>query len=374
MRCVVTSDTHTHPFKACSQDGGRDRLMDGVSALEQTLKYAQQYACPWIHAGDLKVPKTFWPQEALNLVLNTLRAYPEVNKYMLPGNHGTGVNGTEVTPFDDIAHIYEAPTPVDVGGTGVLFLPWAKTYETFDPLNCSVVVGHAFLAGVFLGPDELRLPGIGHRLADFQLGPEGPVKLGIFGDVHTGQGFFRPAKRPPGWLPWRKFAAAAKWETGPFCLVQAPFNGVAVYPGSPYQQTFGEAQDWPKGCLLIDDDPPSITLLPVDGPRFHTVEWLDEPRPQDTDRWGGGFVRLSVGPWAETGGGQKLLQSLRTSCQARALQVILVRPPVSETRADLHAALSMATLLERYVEARPPKGLPAPAVLEAGKRLLGESA
>lgn len=48
VKIIVTADTHVHPFRLCSRDGGKDRLRDGLSALHQSLDMARSHGCPWV--------------------------------------------------------------------------------------------------------------------------------------------------------------------------------------------------------------------------------------------------------------------------------------------------------------------------------------
>src|SRR5437016_8113325 len=165
MKLVVTADVHLHPYRICSKDGGHDRLLDGLSALRQTLELAQKQRAAWVMAGDFKQPKTMWPQEALTGALEVLRGFPDVDKIMLAGNHDArGLGGTGLAPFATIrrTRVIESEMIVQLDDeTKLVCAPWDAdmelTREACEIAGVSALVAHAFLAGTFLGPDETRL-------------------------------------------------------------------------------------------------------------------------------------------------------------------------------------------------------------------------
>lgn len=400
MRAIVLADLHVHPFKLCSRDGGKDRLQDGLSALKQSLEYAREYQCPWIFCGDFKQPKLIWPQEALTGSLAILRAYPDVGKIMLPGQHDGDMyhlGGSGLAPFYEVAKVVEEPTIIQNSSFGPIGVAPARPsitpefLEQAERAQARILFGHAFLSGVLLGPDEVRLPDKGLRRQDLGLGEV--FHVAALGDIHKGQGWLGPQ----GWRPWKdlvpgetggkKRKTSRKGRTssldpgrppsggnsGVPLRGKAPWKGEVLYPGSPYGQSWGESEDGAKGVLLVDFESGEVSLLPIQAPRYLrvSVDSLDAMDQLDPSFWEGHFVRLLVGPWAEGTRGRGRLESLREQAKARVFQVIPQRAPVEVRRASLHAGLPRGDLLGEYLKARPFEGETRPAmILEAGRRLL----
>lgn len=361
MRSVIISDEHIHPYRECSQDGGADRLADGLGVMGQSLDLAVARNCDWTHLGDLKLTRGIWHQEALSGLLDLFGAsrYARVRKRMLPGNGGHDGVGTKETgaggydPFRPLAEVIDAPQ-VD---QEVAWWPWCPPHLVADRLpdflaaarqaRVRICCGHAMLLGSKLGPAAVTVDA-GLPLTAFGLvgRPEKRVfDWAFFGDVHTGQMLGDPKRR----------------------------TAAAVYlPGSPYAQNWGE-RELDKGCLYVDTVKGIVERIPLQAPRFHI---LDYPATAATRKRApvqpGDFVRVLT----EHAMTEEQEQELRALWRPRFLRVIVVPParPAHDgtgRRSRAHAAMTREALLDEYLDAfDPPEGVTVAAVRQAGLRLL----
>lgn len=351
---VVTADVHIHPFKVCSNDAGADRLRDGLSALRQGLEIARRRGATWVMAGDFKQPKTNWPQEALTGAHEILREYDDVQKVMIAGNHDAmGLGGSGLAPFKDCATVVEwEAQQVD----DLLCVPFGADLAPVKPNKHLVIIGHAFLQGVFIGPESIRLPAKGVPVSDY-----GAFPVAFFGDIHRAQ--FRRSADPMA-------GRAAAWQTinsaGPV-RIKGPWFGEVYYPGSPYQQNWGERNDGPKGVLVADLKRGSVEMVALDAPRFVHVELEDcEALPQELFNREKDFVRILTDSAKRT----------QAAIEAKGLTFrwaqIIERPQVERraARSTINAAMDRDEMLAEYMKARPvPDGVDPAQCLEAGRRL-----
>ena len=355
---VVTADLHLHNYRQCSKNNGMDRLQDGLSAMRQTLDHARSNKAFWIFCGDMKMPKTFWPQEALTGAIAVFQEYADVLKILFRGNHdGLGKYGSGLAPFASLPNTTVIEDAfVDIKD-GLAFWPFGATSSREQFLghakinNVKTLFSHGFMAGVFLGPDEVRLPGKGMTLDEWGIGDV--FKAVFLGDVHKGQWLTRPNKMPPKWVHYSTLAGV--WNPKDVIRQPGPWRGEVFYPGSPYQQSWGEANDPTKGCLLVDLDSGTVRLLPVHSPRFVTVSSIAIDRKMTE----GNFVRIIGNP----------TQSIE-SLNARWAYVLPRPKTESVQRTDLNAGMSNGELIEKYVTARPVDGVSNATLVAAGKRLL----
>ena len=367
FKIVFTSDFHIHPFRTCSRDGGHDRLLDGLSCLRQSLDLARKEKAPWVFLGDFKMPKNAWPQEALTGSHEILREYDDVEKIMVAGNHDAeGLGGSGLAPFKDVATVVEKEAVVDVRAHAkhLICAPWNADLKRVRLLTEVAkgripLVGHAFLLGVALGPEDARI-GKGASIGDY-----GAFPVAFFGDVHKGQWCHGGG----GWAP---YLLADPWPAeAEYFVVRAPapWAGEAYYPGSPYAQNWGERDDPPKGALVVDLESGEVRLHPLRSPRHRHVELSTESdlamfAEAARERYAGDFVRVVY-----SGPPCGALDALRGVGEGfRSFQVILRREARQERRVDIHAGLSITEILRRYIEARPPIG-DARSALLAGERL-----
>jgi hypothetical protein len=393
---VVTSDLHLHPFRLCSNDGGRDRLADGLSALEQSLQVALDLNALWIFAGDMKSPRTYWPQEALNGALALFHRFSSVPKLLLPGNHDgprvPGGSGLQAFTTCTNTRVVELPTLLPGWAPGLAVWPCEADesgLETFveqaQKTGCKVLLSHGLLSGCKLGPDSSR--GIGLTPERFGIGVANPAfSLAIFGDVHRGQ-MFRQYRHQWAWQAWDETLQAPQSFPAKEQVIHRGFHGQIIYPGDPYQQNWGEAGEWPKGALIVRPDSQEISLQPIKGPRFIKQDWtgrdLEEFKAfilgkfslagEDLSTWEGNFVRVTLPPWGDDRACQEVLNTVPKVAHTRAFQLIVERVPRVEVRSRIHAGMEPFQLVSEYVAARPPEeGLDEKAVITAGMHLMKE--
>lgn len=357
MRIIVAADLHLHPYRECSRDNGADRLADGLSAMRQTLDHAREHgADAWIHAGDLKLLKDKWHDSALVGALELLREYRGLRLVLIRGNHD-GVPGREsgLDPFRELSNVmvHEEPliATVDGGTERVGIWPWVQDHRRALELlplflkearraKARLLIGHAMLVGAAVGPAEHAMDkGLGLGEIGLGLATSCPFRLGVFGHVHKPQ------------------------ELG---------GGSARYVGNPYAQNWGEREEW-RGCLLVDTESLKVTPLPVAAPRFRLEDWTavrGSVRGDQVGDWRGDFVRVLISSQTDP----KLVERVREASGARVWQTVVRPEPPEERPRDqataMHAGLSKAELLGRYVTRHPPADLPADAVLKAGLQLL----
>jgi DNA repair exonuclease SbcCD nuclease subunit len=341
--------------------------MDGLSAVRQSLELARNLDAPWIFAGDMKQPKTSWPQSALTGLHEIFREYKrDVHMIMVAGNHDAqGEGGSGLAPFEDCATIIEdRPESVDVADVSLVCCPWngspteaAALLEADRVLGLPrVLVAHGFLQGCFLGPEDVRLSK-GTPVADY-----GDFDLAIFGDVHKAQ-WRRPAEnhRP---AEWGEFTPDLVYK---FAAGHRP----VFYCGSPYQQNWGERNDAVKGALVVDTVEHTVRVHRLAAPQYAHLEMdyssatdflKGDPDPDHFYRIVYSGVLCSV---------TDRLRKWGESC--RSFQLIVRREEKSVKRAVVHAGMSTPEILENYMKAKPsdtPKG----KTLEAGLRLAVEVA
>lgn len=384
---VCVADLHLHPFKQCSRDGGRDRLQDGLSALQQSLEYAQELGALWVFLGDAKMSRTIWNQEALNGALDCFRRFSGVPKLLLPGNHdGPRLpGGSGLQAFADLerTRVVESPTLLPGWGPGLAVWPCeadedglAHFVEAAPKEGCKILLSHGLLSGCQLSPD---IKGTGLTPERFGIGKASPVfPLAIFGDVHRGQ-IFREDKRQWAWHTWDNLFS----RDGQVPLhVATGFRGQIVYPGDPYQQNWGEAGEVPKGVLIVRPGPniEMIYLQPLKGPRYIVEDWTAKTEDEfgqyllgGVPEWHGNFVKLVLPEWGSSKAVQTSLEVLRKTEAIRSFQPMVIREARVKARTNISAAMKPRELLEGYMSSKPPEdGLDPKAVLLAGERLMGD--
>lgn len=360
MRFVATADIHLHPFRQCSVDAGRDRLEDGLSALEQTLAAAERHDCPWVFLGDLKHVKSVWYQYALNRAQEIFSKFRAVRKILVHGNHDGTAGGSGLLPLlSETAKVCDRPEFIKSSDLTAAVWPHGSNPETLldflakaEKDGYRLLLGHIFMANAVVGTKDTPIVK-GASLHEFGLAGaagRGPTfDWAVLGDVHKQQ-----------------VVAGSGPEHG---------NATVIYPGSPLAINWGELET-DKGVLLVEvgkGPELKVTPIPVKAPRFRVVDLTgsDKPSPQTVRSWAGDFVRVFVGPqW-----GRQSIEALRKSADARWFEVVVRRPPKpAETRAEIHAGLSRRELLVRYMHARTPEIMDPPTLLNVGLKLSGEEA
>jgi hypothetical protein len=357
--------------------------MDGLSVLRQSLDLARAEGATWVFAGDLKQPKTHWPQSALTGVHEILRSYGDVKKIMVAGNHDAeGVGGSGLSPFKDCAIVVEDVCAVwaDKNSTSVslLCVPWngdlsdvhrAQEVRRRQKLSPMPVVAHGFLAGCMLGTEDTRIAK-GAAVADY-----GDFPVAFFGDVHKGQWRWPADPKAGKQAEWFPYSSVIGSDGRVLVREAGPWRGEVYYAGSPYQQNWGEREDPPKGALLADLETGEVRLCPLTSPGYSHLE-LDEAGLRtfvETSVWqayAGRFVRVvyTGKPCAALDEAQKM----GDTGEFRSFQLVVRRAPAPTARVELHAGMSTPDLLRRYVDARPPADLDAGKTLEALTRLVVE--
>lgn len=364
-KLVCIADAHVHPWRLQSRDGGHDRLMDGLSVINQSLELAKNLDAVWVFAGDMKQPKTFWPQQALTGLHSIFRHYRrDVQMVMIAGNHDAmGEGGSGLAPFSDCARIVDTPESVDIGGITLVCCPWnGKPSEVADLLETDkvlkgprILIAHGFLQGCMLGPEDTRIA------KGIPIGDYGKFDLAIFGDVHKAQ------IRVPEAI---EKGRPATWVEFPADGTLLP-TGSVVYCGSPYQQNWGERNDPKKGALVIDLDTQKAEMVYLTAPRYRhfdlhyetAVPFLEQLDAFDT----GDFVRIVY-----EGALGQVTDKLREWGQTQRSFQFIQRKPTSVTqRIQVHAGMSKRELLVNYALARPLSDADPKVVLDALIRLGG---
>lgn len=360
MKLVCLADAHVHPWRLQSRDGGHDRLMDGLSVVRQSLELAKNLGAVWVFAGDMKQPKTFWPQQALTGLHEIFRDYRrDVQMIMVAGNHDAmGEGGSGLAPFRDCARVVETPESVDVGDAAALVCcPWngspteaAALLETDKVLKgARILIAHGFLSGCMLGPEDTRIAK-GTPIEDY-----GDFDFAVFGDVHKAQ--------------WRVPAAPDKgrnatWVEFPAEKTVIP-RGSVLYCGSPYMQNWGERNDAAKGALVIDLEAQTAELVPLQAPKFVHLDLDYEKADTIVSLDGDNFYRVVYhgALCSET----DRLRKLGEFC--RSFQFIHRREDQPTKRVEVHAGMSMHDMLRGYMATHPTEK--PEWSLKAGLRLLG---
>lgn len=354
-KVVITADVHIHPYRICSHNNGADRLRDGLDVLRRTLDIASEKHAMWIMAGDFKMPKTNWPQEALTGALDILRHYTHVEKVMLAGNHDAmGLGGSGLQPFRDKATDIVDGEAEEIGG--ILYVPFGADLSIVKKNKHLPIVSHGFLRGAFLGPEDMRLPEKGIDPAEF-----GQFPVAFFGDIHNAQ-YRAPLDAEGLRHQWRSVQGS-----GPLRM-PGRWRGEVYYPGSPYQQSWGE-RDHVKGVLFADLRTGSIEFIEIDSPRFVHVELVDcEALPEKLlNARSKDFVRI-ITPSARWTQGALDARGL----DFQDVQIIERKPLMQKqaVRAMVHAAMDSDEMLRGYMHSKPvPEDLDPELIMTAHRRL-----
>ncbi len=378
---VATSDLHVHPFKIGSADGGADRLADGLAALRQSLEGARRARCPWLFCGDLKQPKHVWPQDALNGVIDLMASYGDVPKFLLPGNHDGvfGEFGSGLAPFGEMATVYDEPDVLQWKGLNLAFWPYGSKrlselpaffVRAMNELPAPrILVAHLMFRGVALGPTDAHLPGAGATVEDFAIGKV--FDLAICGDIHKGQIYLSLGRGKA--RAWKSYTEYGKTLFRGVFPIRGPreWGGEIIYPGSPYMQSWGEVNEWPKGFLLIDVGTGEVQFVGAKSPRFRAVEvgnWdmlrsLAEDPPR---HWEGDVVRLYVAEDVlATRGAAGMVDVVRAGAKARDFRAIPRRAPRPGAEPRPVVGLKNEELFAAWADAHPLPGVGKDALVRS---------
>jgi len=392
VKFVDTSDLHIHPFKVGSSNGGRDRLDDGLSVLRQSLELARNERCPWIFGGDLKHPKNVWPQEALNGVHNAFYEYRDVPKLLMPGNHDGlfGEFGSGLQPFSHIegVTVVDAPWAGEWEGMNLAAWPYGLKrlaslpafLDAAEKAGSKILLAHLMFRGVALGPTDAHLPGAGSPVDSFRVGDL--FDFAVVGDIHKGQWYGAAGKvnRVRSWHNYNR-DQDLEVDNGGFVL-RAPgkWKGEAFYPGSPYQQSWGEVAEWPKGFLLINEQSGKVEFRTAKSPRFRAVEVPSQANLRGLCElpkgcWQNDVVRLMIPDSVlSERGSAGMVDVVRARVGARELRAVPRRAERQKGEAvSAHAGMKPEELLEAWTKAHELSGVAGDVLLRSGVELLRDS-
>ncbi len=222
------------------------------AALRMSVAKAKELSVPLIVAGDLHDSKAQIRAECMNAMIATLSLEPSVYKIIIPGNHcmiNEKSSDHSLGFLNKICNIIDKPGFVpknliwDVGPLGFYYIPYQSDASVIvDALKGLpeglTIIMHQGVLGADIGAyiqDKTSLPK--ETFKDFRV---------ISGHYHKHQDI--KCGRP------RKGAV-----------------GLFSYLGSPYTQSFAEANDGPKGFHVLGDDG-ILTMVPTNLRKHVIVE------------------------------------------------------------------------------------------------------
>lgn len=189
-------------------------------AFRAAIDKAAELNVPLIDAGDITNDKAILRAEVVNMLIATMEyaASKKVKVWLMVGNHSlVNEKGTEnalgfLAPYADII---DKPANCWLGNTHVGFIPYQSNLETLKRIISSsyqkILICHQGFLGAQMGDYIQDKTSIDPELVkDFTV---------ISGHYHRHQTI-----------------------------------GTVTYVGSPYTITFGEANDGPKGFLVLNSD------------------------------------------------------------------------------------------------------------------------
>lgn len=202
------------------------------AALKAALLKAEELQIPLIIAGDLNDTKAIIRAEVANAIISILKE-STVKIYILEGNHDkVNEKGSEhgLNYLRPYAKIVDEKYVVFFKNTAVMFIPYQNNTETLKDLvkhkkTVKILIMHQGFLGAQMGDYIQDKSSIEPDLVkDFTV---------ISGHYHRHQTL------------WSKMAY----------FLRLPFGkGTITYIGSPYTITYGEANDGPKGFLILNED------------------------------------------------------------------------------------------------------------------------
>ena len=379
MKFVATSDLHVHPFKIGSANGGLDRLEDGLSVLRQGLELARNERCPWVFCGDLKHPKNVWPQDALNGVLAAFEDNAEIPKLLIPGNHDGlfGKHGSGLAPFRQMPNTMVVDESWAGEWEGLKLAVWPYGLKR---LGSKILLAHLMFRGVALGPTDAHLPGAGSTVDSFRVGEV--FDFAVVGDIHKGQWYGASGKvnRVRSWHNYNRDQDLVV-DNGGFVVRSAgKWKGECFYPGSPYQQSWGEVAEWPKGFLLIYDQSGKVEFRTAKSPRFRAVEVPSQANLRGLCElpkgcWRDDVVRLMIPDSVlSERGSAGMVDVVRALVGARELRAVPRRAERQKGEAvSAHAGMKPEELLEAWTKSHELPGVAGDVLLRSGVELLRDS-
>jgi DNA repair exonuclease SbcCD nuclease subunit len=226
-----------------------------VKALSAAFDTASELNIPLVIAGDLHDTKAIIRGEVANTLLSMSSYYSEVTTYILTGNHDLLNEKNDETSgliylHGDGTTLIDSPQLID--DIGVFAIPYQNTNQRFQdaiqsaPIG-SIVVCHQGIKGAFMGDYQQDKTSVTPEITkDFKV---------ISGHYHRHQTI-----------------------------------GTVTYIGSPFTHTFGEANDGPKGYLIVKDDGSyeqvvlklrKHVILELDGVTELTTQLVSQIAPDD---------------------------------------------------------------------------------------------
>jgi DNA repair exonuclease SbcCD nuclease subunit len=208
--------------------------------LKQALQYAEKYEIPLIIAGDLHDTKAQMRGECVNALIRIFEN-PQVPVYCIPGNHDRINEKSEEHSLNFLKpYITLQDAPGYVEALDMYLIPYQHDGKALEAILERIPTGATVIChqGV-LGAD------MGHYIQDkTSLSPE------AFSRFRTLSGHYH----------MRQSIECAPW-TDRF-KDNKNYQGMFNYLGSPYSQSFGEANQGVKGLTVLHNDG-SLGLVPT---------------------------------------------------------------------------------------------------------------
>lgn len=234
-----------------------------TQALTAALEYGKAHLLPVVIAGDLNDTKAIIRGEVANRLVSLLSQYQNV--YLLDGNHDRLNEKADAHGLNYLSSyctlVGRDSQPLD----GVFFLPYQNDVDAFlaelaKAPPGAIIVMHQGVQGALMGDYLIDKTAVPSYVFD--------GKVVISGHYHKHQTI-----------------------------------GGVTYIGSPFTQTFGEAEDGPKGFLVVNADG-SFTQHPLELRRHFIFQRTTEEFKQmaNTGPWFGTELKDSDLVWLKLSG------------------------------------------------------------------------
>lgn len=187
------------------------------ASLRSALNHARIGLIPLVIAGDLNDTKPIIRAEVANELISLFKEFHDVKIHILAGNHdlinekGIGHGLNYLAPYAQIIDSYCSSSSL---GSNVLFIPYQTNSINLEEVkkhNSKIIIMHQGVKGAWMG-DYIQ--------DKSSIDPE------LLKDYVVFSGHYHRHQKV----------------------------GTITYIGSPYTITYGEAQDGPKGILLLYSD------------------------------------------------------------------------------------------------------------------------
>jgi DNA repair exonuclease SbcCD nuclease subunit len=161
-RIVLISDIHYHLFQAFSPDGGRSRLADISSVVQQCKDYCVRQGIKNVAIlGDVFEKRGVIDSVVYNAFTDDLKGFLEadIDVYIIPGNHDQDLisNATESNSLEPLAklspklHIMSKPKIVPFFHAKVFFVPYIHDAKELERYMKLYATEYAFIHAGILG-------------------------------------------------------------------------------------------------------------------------------------------------------------------------------------------------------------------------------